>query len=219
VSYSIQHCIQLVGYICLSPEYPESLASSYPNIDGLDRGAITERLLNVLKSDLKLSASSYGIVGHSLGCGTAMMTGDDSWTRVCIAGPSTRRDGVDVGGNMLSILSANDGLMSRTRIDDMIPTDFVRLEESTLDTTNDKMKFSQKSAIVFDRVDAPNHISFLSSETNDSMIKFLSPLLPVAQALEIPVLDFDKYKESQDSKATANIVIPLVSAYFNQFMS
>ena len=29
---------------------------------------------------------AYGIIGHSLGCGTALQTGDNSWTRVLIAG-------------------------------------------------------------------------------------------------------------------------------------
>ena len=42
----------------------------------------------------------------------------------------------------------------------------------------------------------PNHISFLSEQTNDALVNFLSPLLPVARAIEVPVLDFDKYQVS-----------------------
>ena len=75
-----------------------------------------------------------------------------------------------------------------------------------------------RAALVLDRDDAPNHISFLAGNVNDSMVSFLSPLLPIAQALSIPVLDFDKYQESRDSAATASVVIPLVSAYLTQYM-
>ena len=53
-----------------------------------------------------------------------------------------------------------------------------------------------------------NRISFLAGNANDAMVSFLSPLLPVAQALSIPVLDFDRYKESRDSKETADVTIP-----------
>ena len=73
---------------------------------------------------------------------------------------------------------------------------------------------------IFENKDsAPNHISFLADGTNQAMIEFLSPLLPVAQVLGIPVLDFDKYKISQDSQPTANVVIPLVTSYLKQNMS
>jgi hypothetical protein len=40
----------------------------------------------------------------------------------------------------------------------------------------------------------------------------------VAQAMNIPVLDFDKYQASRDSKQTAEIVIPLVTKYLKQEM-
>ena len=42
----------------------------------------------------------------------------------------------------------------------------------------------------------PNHISFLWSRSNDALLSFLSPLLPVAKLLRIFVLDFDVYKLS-----------------------
>ncbi len=202
------------GFVCLSPEYPESLASSYMRIDGLDRGKINDRLIDSIKNEMGIKAKSYGIVGHSLGCGTATSTGDNSWTRVCIAGPPVRRDGVKVGGNILAITSLNDGLVTLDRLESMLPSDFTRLQEATM---MDK-PLPSKSVIIFDRDDAPNHISFLAGNTNDSMVSFLAPLLPVAQALSIPVLDFDKYKESRDSVATANIVIPLVTKFLTQYM-
>ncbi len=205
------------GFVCFSPEYPESLASSYNSIEGLDRSAINDKLIKTIESDLGLKPKSYGIVGHSLGCGTALTTGDDSWTRVCIAGPPARRDGVPVGGSTLAITSLNDGLVTLSRLESMIPSDFVKLREEELVKENIS-SLPSKAILIFDRPDAPNHISYLTGSVNDSMVSFLSPLLPVAQALEIPVLDFDKYKESQDSVATANIVIPLVSNFLKQKM-
>jgi len=69
-----------------------------------------------------------------------------------------------------------------------------------------------------DRPDAPNHISFLAGSVNDSMVSFLSPLLPVAQLLGIPVLDFDRYKESRDSVETAGVTVPLVCGFFGEFL-
>lgn len=202
------------GFVCFSPEYPESLASSYTKEEGLDRKKINDSLLDTIQNDLKMKPKKFGIVGHSLGCGTATTTGDDSWTRVCIAGPPVRRDGVRVGGNILAITSLNDGLVTMSRLESMLPRDFVRLQETTMM----EKPLPSRAVLIFDREDAPNHISFLAGNVNDSMVSFLSPLLPVAQALKIPVLDFDKYKESRDSVATANVVIPLVSSYLRQYM-
>ncbi|GFH61934.1 hypothetical protein CTEN210_18410 [Chaetoceros tenuissimus] len=206
------------GFIVFSAEYPESLSSSYDRIDGLDRTLINQELLKNMESEWNVKASSYGIVGHSLGCGTVTSTGDASWTRVTIAGPPVRRDGVDLGGNILAITSLNDGLVAMNggmgRLQSMIPSDFIRLQETTM---MDK-PLPSKGIVIFDRDDGPNHISFLAGNANDAMVSFLSPLLPVAQALSIPVLDFDRYKESRDSKETADVVIPLISTFLRQYM-
>ena len=206
------------GFICVSPEYPESLSASYCRVEGLDRQKITQKLISELSSTLNIRATSYGIVGHSLGCGTVMSTGDSSWTRVCIAGFPRQRDGSPISGDVLFLASMNDGAVSLSRFGgkDAIPVDFWQLEESEL--TYEKL-LPRRASLVFDRPDAPNHISFLTDGVNNAMIDLLSPLLPVAQALKIPVLDFDKYKDSQDSKRTAEVVIPLVVAYFKQLMT
>ena len=167
---------------------------------------------------MAIKPTSYGIVGHSLGCGTVMTTGDDSWTRVCIAGPPARRDGVKVNGNTLAIISVNDGAVTMGRITNMIPSDFYRLQEKELNKAGVPLSIPKKAVLIIDREDAPNHISFLAGNVNDAMVNFLSPLLPVAQALKIPVLDFDKYKESRDSEATAKVVLPLICSYLKTYM-
>lgn len=199
------------GFICLSPEYPESLASSYPRLDGLNRNGINKRLLETVESDLSITPTARGIIGHSLGCGTAISTGDNTWARVCIAGvPST------VDGPSLFLSSVNDGAVSLSRVRGSM-IDYVELDESTIRGRSD-LSLPRRAALIFDRDDAPNHISFLASSTNDAMIALLSPLLPVAQALSIPVLDFDKYQLSRDSKQTADVVVPLVATFLKQNM-
>ena len=205
------------GFICVSPEYPESLAASYNRVEGLDRQVINNQLLRQLSSVWNIQATSYGIVGHSLGCGTAITTGDSTWARVCIAGFPRQRDGSPIPGDVLLVMSVNDGAVSLSRFGgkDAIPSDFSQLEEAEL---NCIAKLPRRSSLVFDRADAPNHISFLANGVNEAMIELLSPLLPIAQALKIPVLDFDKYKESRDSRQTAKVVIPLVISYLKQLM-
>jgi hypothetical protein len=194
------------GFVCVSPEYPESLAASYPRREGMDRSAINQALLQRLQQDMK--PKSYGIVGHSLGCGTALRTGDASWTRVLIAG---RAPPVD-NSPLLFVSSVNDGAV-KFGGPLTVPTGYTLLKESNLPSS-----LPTRSALVFDRPDAPNHISYLSEGVNNAMINLLSPLLPVAQALSIPVLDFDRYKISQDSVPTAAILMPLISSYLLQHM-
>jgi hypothetical protein len=175
-------------------------------------------MLDSLSSDWGIKGTAYGIVGHSLGCGTAISTGDESWTRVCIAGFPRNRDGSTIPGSVLFLTSMNDGAVSLSRFGgrNAIPSEYVQLEESSLSQLTE---IPSKAALLFDRPDAPNHISFLAGGVNDAMINLLSPLLPVAQAMNIPVLDFDKYKYSRDSKQTAEVVIPLITSYLKQHMS
>ena len=209
------------GFLCVSAEYPESLAASYERIDGLDRTIITNAVMDAVVKEMNIKSSKRGIVGHSLGCGTAASTGDSSWVRVCIAGFAA---GGIIDGSTLSISSVNDGAVPLKFLRNRIPSDFQQLsDESPLvrpleysqsgDMTD---RFPKKAAVLFQRPDAPNHISFLSNGVNNAMIDLLSPLLPVAQALKIPVLDFDKYKISQDSDETAKVVIPIVRRFLTE---
>jgi hypothetical protein len=205
------------GFICMAAEYPESLAASYDPMDGVDRRRINQVLLDTLNQKWKIQASSFGIVGHSLGCGTALQTGDKSWTRVLISGFPRQRDGSPVTGNLLLLASMNDGVVNKYLANqNAIPSDFVRLDEASVFASSGKLP--RRSVLIFDRPDAPNHISFLSESVNDAMVEFLSPLLPVARLFGIPVLDFDRYQESRDSKVTAGTVHPIILRYLTQEM-
>ena len=202
------------GFICIAAEYPESLAASYERVAGLDRRAINDVLLHTMAQEWRLQASAYGIVGHSMGCGTVAQTGDSSWARVSIAGFPQN----SANTNGLLLASMNDGAVSIARRGGaalISSANYKMLQEAGLATTT---LLPRRAALVFDRPDAPNHISFLAEGVNDAMIELLSPLLPVAKAISIPVLDFDRYQVSRDSKATAAVVIPLVLQYLKQEM-
>eukprot|EP00793_Prasinoderma_coloniale_P003932 PRCOL_00006773-RA len=62
---------------------------------------------------------------------------------------------------------------------------------------------------------SPCHISFLSARTNDAMVDVLSPLLPLAEALDVPLLDFDVYSNSRDSDEVAADCVPLVTNWLS----
>ena len=213
------------GFLVLSPEYPESLAASYDvatrgsgSTTGvpIDRGIITDRLLATMTTEWGILPTSYGIVGHSLGCGTVDTTGDETWTRVCLAGgyPSLR------GPKCLFVGSINDGAVPLMRAAGALRgNDFAFLDEDAA-RTRSWDALPSRTALIFRKMGdaAPNHISFLAVGPNDAMVDFLSPLLPVARALGIPVLDFDKYQVSRDSAATGEVVIPLIVDYLKQMM-
>lgn len=195
------------GFVCVSPEYPESLAASYTRKPGLDRTIVNNKLLKFIDNTIRPSA--YGVVGHSLGCGAALRLGDASWARVLIAGPPAPEDNPSP---LLFISSLNDGLV-RSRGSLTLPPTYYRLQEGNIPAS-----LPRRAALIFDRSDAPNHISYLSENVNDAMLSFLSPLLPLAQVMSIPVLDFDKYQVSRDSKPTAAIIKPLISDFLLQQM-
>jgi len=208
------------GFFVISPEYPESLAASYDATEStsgipIDRTIITNELIKKLTTEWNIQPKSYGIIGHSLGCGTVDRAGDSSWTRVCIAGgaPSLR------GPNCLFIGSVNDGAVSISNaVVALQQNRFTSLDEQTIKSKT-WGKLPPRASLLFrNRSSAPNHISFLAEGPNDAMVQFLSPLLPVARFVGIPVLDFDKYQTSRDSKATGEVYIPLVVDYMKQMI-
>jgi acetyl esterase/lipase len=222
------------GFVCVAPEYPESLEASYPRLEGLDRRVVNQRLIQWITDNIQ-EPTSWASIGHSMGAGTAVDIGDDSWNRVLMGigrAPDLPGKGPDltanfpmrqVGGRLLFISSVNDGAV-KWGGGIRVPDDYTLLQESEIFSNRNKnsnsansgklsMTIPDRAALVFDRSNAPNHISFLSENVNEAMISFLAPLLPVAQAFEIPVLDFDKYVVSRDSEQTAEILKPLIAEF------
>lgn len=215
------------GFVCVAAEYPESLEASYPRLEGLDRLKINQKLVPYVRDNLVSGPiESYSAIGHSLGCGTVLQMGDDSWSRVLMGsgraplapGSATKLPQDDVyrnpvvGGRLLFISSVNDGPVNSWGGGIQIPKEYTVLDE-TSDFDAVRLASLDRAAIVFQGAKAPNHISYLSESVNDAMLDFLSPLLPLTQALEIPVLDFDKYATSRDSVATGAMIKPLISGF------
>mmetsp|Transcript_18808 Transcript_18808/g.52534 ORF Transcript_18808/g.52534 Transcript_18808/m.52534 type:complete len:490 (-) Transcript_18808:186-1655(-) len=226
------------GFVCVASEYPESLEASYPRLEGLDRVAINKQLIPYVQETVSQPILSYSAIGHSLGCGTVLQMGDESWNRILMGSgkapelPTSLRNQKPIessfgkyqtpviGGRLLFISSVNDGPVTSWGGGIQIPQGYTILQESQLDTVVPTANSGSavatnfdRVALVFDREDAPNHISYLSENVNDAMLSFLSPLLPVTKALNIPVLDFDKYASSRDSVPTGKVLKPLISSF------
>ena len=136
-----------------------------------------------------------------------------SQTRQPSDGDNVYRNPV-VGGRLLFISSVNDGPVNSWGGGIQIPDGYTVLQESKLQENPGAAARIDRAALVFnDGETAPNHISYLSENVNDAMLSFLSPLLPVTKALDIPVLDFDKYSDSRDSVATGRILKPLIVSF------
>jgi hypothetical protein len=71
--------------------------------------------------------------------------------------------------------------------------------------------FREGSALV------PNHISFLWRGTNEAMFELLSLFLPLARALNLFLLDFDKEMEVRQAEPTAAKLVPAIRRFFGTF--
>ena len=60
----------------------------------------------------------------------------------------------------------------------------------------------------------PNHISFLWRGTNEALFELLAPLLPLARALNLFLLDFDAEKEAKLAEPTAAQIVPAMRRFF-----
>ena len=133
------------GYICVAPEYPESLEASYPRKDGLDRQMVNTKLIQYIEETIQ--PTSWAAIGHSMGCGSVMDMGDDTWNRVLMGLgrapelPGKQLDTTNpfplrqVGGRLLFISSVNDGAV-KWGGGIRIPDDYTMLQESQLVTSN-----------------------------------------------------------------------------------
>jgi len=174
------------GAIVAAPIYPESLCGVYEvpsSREDLTRIMILDACLEYI-SKTESTSGRVGFIGHSLGTGISSSyssKSDDHSPRCCIAG---FRSAPIAGSKYLVIASEGDGVCSSEFISD-------RVEEE---------RSAGKKNIESIILKEFNHIDFLSEETNSAMVKFLSPLLPIAKALKIPLLDFDKFALNPRSK-------------------
>mmetsp|Transcript_8497 Transcript_8497/g.21211 ORF Transcript_8497/g.21211 Transcript_8497/m.21211 type:complete len:403 (+) Transcript_8497:32-1240(+) len=205
------------GFVVAAPELPESLSAGFTPNDDTTRTAIVEATINLLNRNWKIS-DKVGLFGHSAGGGTStMMPGSFSLGRVAIAGFR----GYAGSDRLLVIASKGDGIIPVKGIEAALPAgcSIYREEEGAKEFISKGLGGGKSAALLFEKGIGqaplpPNHISFLSEPTNDALVTFLSPLLPVARILDVPVLDFDKYQEARDSRETAKAFIPVVLSFF-----
>lgn len=195
------------GFVVAAPDFSEGLSGA---VSELPRRDIVAELLAKLRR--AWGAQQFGIVGHSAGGGTATVSpGPFACGRVAVAGLAPGYDDPDP---LLVLASEGDGVVRLERVLQAIPSGTPCVEDPG------NYDLSKKSGAVLlrrglkDGHQAPCHISFLSAETNKAMISLLSPLLPVARVLEVPVLDFDTYLELQDSEEVAAATLPLIEDFF-----
>jgi hypothetical protein len=48
------------------------------------------------------------------------------------------------------------------------------------------------------------------------MVDVLGPLLPLARALDVPLLDFDVYQQTRDSDEVAAVLVPAVVTWLTR---
>mmetsp|Transcript_47892 Transcript_47892/g.57726 ORF Transcript_47892/g.57726 Transcript_47892/m.57726 type:complete len:413 (+) Transcript_47892:47-1285(+) len=197
------------GFVVSSADFAESISASFTPNDQTSRSAIIEAEKNVLRG---LGVTEFGIFGHSAGGGSATMTeGTFGLGRCAIAG-ARLYEGRDP---LYIVASQGDGVIPLERVKQAVPQG-VTIASDPSDVTWSSKK---RGALLLEgpvggEEYAPNLISFLDEEANAALVKVLSPLLPLARFLKLPVLDFDVYVDRKDSAATAKAIRPSIVEFF-----
>ena len=212
------------GFTVVAPELPESLSASYIPPDGLGREEIIIAARGLAEGSAG-GATRWGIWGHSAGAGSALMQpGEYALGRACFAGGAGKLAQASVTDPLFICSSNGDGCNQfmakgvddlRTLISAGGQTTVFESVASAYAAPGQKPK---RGAFIFasDNTPAPLpcHISFLWREVDEAMIGLLSPLLPLAKALGLFLLDFDVYLETRDADQTAVAIVPALRRFF-----
>jgi len=211
------------GFTVVAPELPESLSASYIPPEGMGREEIIKATRELAESKAS-GTTRWGIWGHSAGAFSALsQPGEFSLGRACFAGGAGRLTNMTVSDPLFIVSSNGDGCNKfmakgvvdlRTMIADGRTTMFENMDSAYAAPGKRPMR----GAFIFadDNTPAPlpNHISFLWTGVNEAMINLLSPLLPIAKALNLFLLDFDVYMENRDGDRTAADLVPAMRRFF-----
>ena len=230
--YDFAHAAEALaadGFTVVAPELPESLSASYRPPDGLTRDEIIACARALIDDEsaeaggAAKSVNQWGIFGHSAGAGSALMQrGDYRLGRACLA--TGFRQGYAGMDPLFLCASDGDGctkfmttdLRSALEADTSARcTFFGSLDDAYPSQT---ASIPKRGAFIFADDNSPSplpcHISFLWSEVDEAMASLLSPLLPLAKALGLFLLDFDVYLETRDADRTAAQVVPALRRFF-----
>lgn len=211
------------GFTVVAPELPESLSASYIPPEGMGREEILKATRELAESKAS-GTTRWGIWGHSAGAFSALsQPGEFSLGRACFAGGAGRLTNMTVLDPLFIVSSNGDGcnkFMAKGVVDlrTMIADGRTTMFESMDSAYAAPGKRPMRGAFIFadDNTPAPlpNHISFLWTGVNEAMINLLSPLLPIAKALNLFLLDFDVYMENRDGDRTAADLVPAMRRFF-----
>jgi hypothetical protein len=208
------------GFVVAAPEFAESLSASFEPSEGTSRQAIMQATLAMVRSDF--ATGKAGLVGHSAGGFTVVsLPGRFELGRVAVAAGVPGYTGPDP---LLVVISEGD-VFFQSRWEDIraaargaVAAVFEDSSGAEVMSSLPAASVGVRLALLFNRGGAsptlPCHISFLDPRSNDAMVSFLSPLLPLARLLGVPVLDFDVYQETRDSEQTASMVLPPIVQFF-----
>ena len=231
------------GFVVAAPEFAESLADpsttpSYarpgappPVNPTASREEIMDAVLSqVLEGRFGVDVKrDVAILGHSAGAGTALRT-KGNFARVAIAG-FRDVDAAVCDDPLLVIASAGDGVISLYPSNgrfgaspgiaaavDALPVPVARLDGQNGGLAVLSDEAPRTAFVTYDGAnpsELPSHISFLSARTNAAMVDVLAPLLPLARALDVPLLDFDKYalRPGSEANAVGQTLVPAVVAW------
>eukprot|EP00435_Cladocopium_sp_Y103_P009402 s3282_g2.t1 len=206
--------LALRGFVCASADFAEGLSGAVPR--QIARQEIVQELILRLRSEFDVQ--HLGIVGHSAGGGTATaLPGEFRCGRVAVAGLAPGYSG---GDPLLAVASEGDGVVRLPRVLQALPEDMAMQDLGNFDASSSRrLGILLRQPLTPRAAGPPCHISFLSEESNQAMISLLTPLLPVAQMLDVPVLDFDAYLKLKDSRDLAKVLLPVIEEFFSYHAS
>ncbi|KAL1503119.1 hypothetical protein AB1Y20_011182 [Prymnesium parvum] len=227
--YDFAHAAEALaadGFVVAAPELPESLSASYVAAEGMSR----EQIVAATRA-LVAPSSRWGIFGHSAGAATSLLQpGRYELGRAALAGGTRLLSDRSRPRDPVFLCSSNgDGCMRffAPGVVDLRPTlvgggaasgGTLHLFERLEDAYAVPSRPPPVAAFVFAEdntpLPLPCHISFLWREVNDAMCSLLGPLLPLARALGLFVLDFDVYLKTRDADKTAAQVVPALRRFF-----
>ena len=226
------------GFLVVAPECPESLSASYEARDGLTREAIVLATQQAVDANMAGAGCApdgdprlWGIFGHSAGSATAILQpGEFALGRVCIATALGRCLETVSTDPLFFVASEGDGCNDKmrergatspaqalmlARVNKSPP--FTEFDSARAAYAQEAGSLPRRGVLLFRRGrDAvlPNHISFLWRGTNEALFELLAPLLPLARALNLFLLDFDEEKEAKLAEPTAEQLVPAMRRFF-----
>ena len=172
----------------------------------------------------------WGIFGHSAGSATAILQpGEFALGRACLATAIGRCLETRTPDPLFVVASEGDSCHIRMQQKGVtLPRTAITLArvsgsprftafEGAADAYASGGLIPRRGVLVFERGRdslLPNHISFLWQGTNEAMFELLTPLLPLARALDLFLLDFDTEMEARLAGPTAAQLVPALRRFF-----